>query len=156
MGIITTTASIEQQMITGLRSMDILKIFRDHELLNQNDLNEEIKSLIRECTLVTSKLTGLGKSTFIRQTVTKSLPRETPIYIEIDASPDSSLSEILLFRHIKTVSVFYRLFTGFSRRDYFLCKYVPNKTIRMDLAQTLLQSSNQFTSLSVEAIRRQQ
>ncbi|CAF4794136.1 unnamed protein product, partial [Rotaria sp. Silwood2] len=52
--------------------------------------------------------------------------------------------------------VFYRLFTGFSRRDYFLCKYVPNKTIRMDLAQTLLQSSNQFTSLSVEAIRRQQ
>ncbi|CAF1188642.1 unnamed protein product [Rotaria sp. Silwood1] len=304
MGIITTTASTEQQIINELQSMDVLKIFHDHELLNSKDFDKEINALIRECTVVTSKLSGLGKSTFIRQTMKKSkmnyvkfpiygdldsdilaerlcslcpelqtgalhldigtvdnsqrlneilyclllfrsfrfgqiaisLPAETCIFIELDASPDSSLTEIPLFHHIKTIvhidhidwtslivdnveiqtitnyldainredivnnnvnpsnfknfdqitcstliqkvflknkktdfttwtqlsifiAVFYRLFTGFSRCSYFFPKYLENpriRAIRMDLIQTLLQSSNQFTSFSVEAVRQQQ
>ncbi|CAF1690327.1 unnamed protein product, partial [Adineta ricciae] len=54
------------------------------------------------------------------------------------------------------IAVFYRLFTGFSRCGYFLVQYVPQSKLRMDLIQTLLQSSNQFTSISVENVRKQQ
>jgi ribosomal protein L40E len=54
------------------------------------------------------------------------------------------------------IDVFYHLFTGFSRCGFFLVKYVPRPELRMDLIQTLLQSSHQFTSLSVEAVRERQ
>ncbi|CAF1639071.1 unnamed protein product, partial [Adineta ricciae] len=300
-GIITTTPSFEQQLINGLQSMQVLHIYRDHELLNANKFKQILKRSMRPCTLVTSKITGLGKSSLIRQTIrssgkkyvkfpiygdfdvdtlaerlrskypecqrgaihfdigtienrqqlneifyclllfgsfqfgqaTVAIPAETPIYIELDASPQSTLTEITLFDHVETsipinqidwnnlnvndnriqvvanylqaiadktilkqninptslkildlatcsrliqqpflagknqdfitwtqlqifIGVFYRLFTGFSRCGHFLCEYVPNAQLRMDLVLTLLQSSNQFTSLSVENVRIQQ
>ena len=162
-----------------------------------------------------------------------TLPRETPVYVELDSSPQSTLNELMLLHHrenvvyfneidwrtlnvdddkIQTVAgylnatdnrtimkqdispsdlkkfdiatcsrlvqkpflknkntdfitwtqlsifvaVFYHLFMGFSKCPYFSCKFVPSPKVRMDLVQTLLQSSNQFTSLSVEAVRKQQ
>jgi ribosomal protein L40E len=257
--------------------------------------------MIRDCRLVTSRITGLGKSSAIRQAiklsrknyvkfsisgdfdvdtlaerlsskcsqlqgaavhldigiidnsqqlneilyclllfgsfrfgqVAVSIPANTAIYIELDASPQSTLTEISFFQHIKQsnridrmdwttldvgrveirtvanylqaivngdivkknidpatfsqlgiatcsrliqdhflqkkdadfitwtqlsifIAIFYRLFTCFSRCGYFLVKYVPYPQLRMDLIQTLLQSSNQFTSLSVGAVRKQQ
>ncbi|CAF4298072.1 unnamed protein product, partial [Rotaria sp. Silwood2] len=54
------------------------------------------------------------------------------------------------------ITVFYRLFTSFSLCSFFFVKWVPRRELRMDLVQTLLRSSNQFTSLSVEAVRKQQ
>ena len=300
-GIVTTSASAEQQMINGLQAMQILKFLRDDELLNENDLRSVVRNMIRNCTLVTSKITGLGKSSIIRAAiqhsgksyvkfpingdfdveklakrlsstyiklqsgtihldigsidnsqqlneilyclllfgrlrfgqVAASLPEDTPVYIELDASPHSTLVEMSLFQHVKKhvrvdqldwttlkaetvevqavanylraivtksiterninsstfekielaacsqlvqqyfllnksadyitwtklrvfISVFYRLFTAFSRCGYFFCEYVPRPELRMNLVQTLLESSNQFTSLSVEAVRKQQ
>ncbi|CAF3944692.1 unnamed protein product, partial [Rotaria sordida] len=297
MGIITTTTATEQQMINGLQSMQILNVLRDYELLNKSDFSKTIEQMIRDCKLFTSQISGLGKSSIIRQSgknyvkfpicgdfdvddlaerlrskysqlekatihldigsvhnsqqmneilyclilfrsfrfgqVAVSIPTETSVYIELDASPQSTLNEISFLQHIKSlthiervdwarlnvasietqtvanylqeivsgvitknnvnssnfkelnvatcsrliqdhflqnkdvnfitwtqlsifIGVFYRLFTGFSRCGYFLVEYVPRPELRMDLVQTLLRSSNQFTSLSVEAVRKQQ
>ncbi|CAF4666292.1 unnamed protein product, partial [Rotaria socialis] len=54
------------------------------------------------------------------------------------------------------VAVFHRLFTGFSSNVYFGAESLPEPKLRMDLAQALIQSSNLFTSLSVENVRKQQ
>jgi hypothetical protein len=301
MGIVTTTTATDQQMINGLQSMQILNILRDHVLLNNNDFHVTVQKLIRDCRLVTSRITGLGKSSVIRKDIkllsknyvkfsisgdfdvdilaerlsskylqlqgaavhldigiidnnqqlneilyclllfgsfrfgqiAVSIPADTKIYIELDASPQSTLTEIPIFQHIKQsiyidrmdwttldvrrakvqtvanylqaiangiiikknidsktfiqldvetcsrliqyhflknkdpdfitwtqlsifIAVFYRLFTCFSRCGYFLVEYVSHPQLRMDLVQTSLQSSNQFTSLSVEAVRKQQ
>ena len=301
MGIITTATATEQQMINGLQSMQILNVLRDHQLLNKIDFQTATQRMIRDCKLVTSKITGLGKSNLIcdaikistrnyvkfpvygdfdadtlaerlrskylqLQTgaihldiglvdniqklnevlyclllfgsfrfghVAVSIPVDVSIYIELDASPQSTLTEVPIFQYIPSatridridwtrlntesaeiqivanylqtivskvitkqnvnretfrkldagtcsriiqhhflqnkdadfitwtqlsifVAVFYRLFTGFSSCPYFLVEYVPRPELRMDLVQTLLQSSNQFTSLSVEAVRKQQ
>ncbi|CAF3712950.1 unnamed protein product [Rotaria sp. Silwood1] len=165
--------------------------------------------------------------------VAVSIPAETSIYIELDASPQSTLNEISLFQHIPSlehinhvdwnklnvksseiqivakylqaiatemiikqdvdlsnlkelnaitlsrliqdhflqnknldfitwtqlsifIAVFYRLFTSFSLCSFFFIKWVHRPALRMDIVQTLLRSSNQFTSLSVEAVRKQQ
>ena len=301
MGIITTISPTDQQMINGLQSMDILNVLRDHQLLNKNDFSQYVQNMIRNCQLVTSQITGLGKSTLIRQKIEKSgknyvkfsingdfdidtlaerlaskhtqlqraaihldigtidniqqlneilyslllfgsfrfgevavsIPTDTSIYIELDASPQSTLNETHFFEHIKSrieiknidwenldfdniqiqtvanyfqaidngmivqknldpatfsklnqatcsaliqkhfllnknvqfitwtqlsifTSIFYRLFTSFSRCGYFLLENVPNPQVRMDVIQALLRSSNQFTSLSVENVRKQQ
>ncbi|CAF3297892.1 unnamed protein product [Rotaria sp. Silwood2] len=300
-GIITTTNMRNQQLINGLRSMRIVDILRDQDLLNKTDFQKLIQDMNKNCILVTSRITGLGKSTIIRQAIEKSnkkyvkfpiygdfdvdtlaerlrskysqlqtgdihldigttansqqlneilyclllfrnfrfgyvavsVPAETIVYIELDASPDATLNELPLFQHItpsiivekvdwtslnignkeiqavanylkaidtkaimkqnvnssmfqnldvKTcsrliqgpflpkkddnyitwtqlsifVAVFHRLFTGFSHCGYFLVESVPEPQLRLDLVQILLESSNQFTSLSVEAVRKQQ
>jgi hypothetical protein len=161
------------------------------------------------------------------------IPKDTPIYIEIDASHESGLHEVFFLRHFHQTrsingidwkelntnnpslqgvahylqaiasgsivnqniqpssakaldagicarlikdqflqnrnsefiswtqvsimtAILYRLFIGFSRCGYFLVGYVPNQQLRMNLIQTLLQSSNLFTSISVERVRNQQ
>jgi hypothetical protein len=161
------------------------------------------------------------------------IPKDTPIYIEIDASPESGLHELFFLRYFQQVqlinsidwnefntsnpaiqgvahylqaitsgtianqniqlspakaleagicsrlirnqflhnknpefinwtqvsimtAIMYRLFIGFSRCGYFLVEYVSNRKVRMDLILTLLQSSNLFTSVSVERVRNQQ
>ncbi|CAF1035564.1 unnamed protein product [Rotaria sordida] len=302
-GIITTINIKNQQLINGLRSMCIVDILRDQDLLNKIDFQKLIQDMNKNCTLITSRITGLGKSTIIRQKIEKSnkkyvkfpiygdfdvdtlaerlcskysqlqtgaihidigttansqqlneilyclllfrnfrfghvavsIPIETIVYIELDASPDATLNELPLFQHIIPsiivekvdwttlninnkeiqvvanylkaidskviieqdvnpsifqnldlttcvrliqdqflpkkdinyitwtqlsifVAVFYHLFTGFSQCGYFLVESISytQLQLRMDLVQTLLQSTNQFTSLSVEAVRKQQ
>ncbi|CAF1340047.1 unnamed protein product [Adineta steineri] len=299
--IITTTSATDQQLINGLQSMQILNILRDQELLNNDAFQATIQRMICDYRLVTSQITGLGKSSVIYQDIKQlgkayikfpisgdydidilaerlrskysqlqsgaihldigiidniqqlneifyclllfgtfrfgqvavSIPANTFIYIELDASPQSTLTQIPLFQHINQsmridhvnwialdvevpkiqvvanylqtiineiitkknidpstfknlnvdvcsrliqdhflqnknpdfitwtqlsifIAIFYRLFTGFSRCGYFVVEYVPQPQLRMDLVKTLLQSSNQFTSLSVEAVRKQQ
>ncbi|CAM4786959.1 unnamed protein product [Rotaria magnacalcarata] len=298
-GIITTSNIRNQQLINGFRSMGIVDIVRDQDLLNKTDFQQLIQDMNQNCRLVTSQITGLGKSTMIRQEVEKlktkyvkfpiygdfdvdtlaerlrskyseleigvlhldigttansqqlneilyclllfrnfrfgqiavSIPIETLVYIELDASPDAILNELPSFQHItpsividkvdwatlnignkeiqvvanylqaivsktittqnvnplmfknldlKTcsdliqgpffpgkdvnyttwtqlsifVAVFHRLFTGFSSNIYFSVESLPEPQLRMDLAQALLQSSNLFTSLSVETVRK--
>ncbi|CAF1040574.1 unnamed protein product, partial [Didymodactylos carnosus] len=165
--------------------------------------------------------------------VAVSIPKETPIYIELDESPDTTLSHLPLFKYIAPskviekvdwkslniknreilaianylkainnntiatqdidpsslqpldvetcstliqvpflaqkdpnyitwtqlsifVAVFHRLFTDFSQCVFFSVETVPQPRLRTDLVQTLLRSSSQFTSLSVESVRKQQ
>jgi ribosomal protein L40E len=301
MGIVTTTIATNQQMINSLQSMQILNVLRDHELLNKDVFHATIQRMIFDCRLITSKITGLGKSSVIRHAIESSkknyvkfpisgdydvdtlaerlrskydqlqsaaihldigaidnnqqlneilyclllfrsfrfgqvavsIPEDTIIYMELDASPQSTLTEVPLLQHIQPskpidrvdwttlnvesveiqtvanylqaivseaitkqnvnqstfkkldgatcsrliqdqflqnknedfitwtqlsifIAVFYRLFTGFSLCGYFLVEYVSQPALRMDLVETLLRSSNQFTSLSVEAVRKQQ
>ncbi|CAF3343766.1 unnamed protein product [Rotaria socialis] len=54
------------------------------------------------------------------------------------------------------ISVYHSLFSGFSRCGYFLIDHVENPQLRLDILRTLLQSSNQFTSLCVEDVRKSQ
>lgn len=54
------------------------------------------------------------------------------------------------------ISVYYSLFSGFSRCGFFLVDAVPNPQLRYDILLSLLQSSNQFTSLCVDNVRKNQ
>ncbi|CAF3869945.1 unnamed protein product [Rotaria sp. Silwood1] len=54
------------------------------------------------------------------------------------------------------IDVYYKLFLGFSRCGYFLAEFTRGSQLRIDILQTLLKSSDQFTSVSVEAVRNSQ
>ncbi|CAF4517450.1 unnamed protein product, partial [Rotaria socialis] len=57
------------------------------------------------------------------------------------------------------ISVYESLFDGFSQCGHFIVeimKEVNNTQLRINILQTLLQSSDQFTSLSVESVRKNQ
>ncbi|CAF0841320.1 unnamed protein product [Didymodactylos carnosus] len=299
MGIITEEATV--QLVNALKTTQLVKILRDTDLLNQKDLDKKIQSMVENCTVVTSRITGLGKTSYIQQQCQKlgkqlikfpisgdlsvdnigkrllkfstlfckstihfgigsiknsqllneviyclclfrsfcfsqiavNIPMETPLYFELDSSPFSDLQQnIVLFRCVKPtqfdnaiwnelnfnqprvqfvanylqaindktilqrdinlenmqnldgptclrliqnyflknkkpeyitwtqfnifVSVFHTLFTGFSKCGYFLVDCLDQPQLRMDIVQAFLKSSDQFTSISVEAVRQQQ
>ncbi|CAF1398652.1 unnamed protein product, partial [Rotaria sordida] len=54
------------------------------------------------------------------------------------------------------VTIYNYLFSGFSKCGYFLSEFTKNSQLRMDILQYLLKSSDQFTSLSVESVRKNQ
>ena len=54
------------------------------------------------------------------------------------------------------ISVYFSLFSGFSRSGYFLVEVVPQPQLRYDIVESLLQSANQFTSLCVDNVRANQ
>ncbi|CAF1321947.1 unnamed protein product [Rotaria sordida] len=54
------------------------------------------------------------------------------------------------------VTIYHYLFSGFSKCGYFLSEFTENSSLRMDILQHLLESSDQFTSLSVESVRKNQ
>ncbi|CAF0809248.1 unnamed protein product [Rotaria sordida] len=303
LAIITNISTTHLQLINGLRTLQIVHIVHDQDMLNKNDLKEIIQEIINEnCTLVTSRINGLGKSYLIRNEIEKKekicikfpisgdidadiiaerlrdygneltsskaalhidigavnnttqlnellyclllfrsfrlgqvavhIPIDVPIYIELDSSPysinlqdkivlfkfmnlkyidhidwndfviDGSLTIQLVVNYLQAIkdktiltrniteetlinfnrftcinllketflqkknpefvtwtqlsifiSVYYNLFSGFSRCGFFLIDSIPNPQLRLDILQTLLQSSNQFTSLCVENVR---
>ncbi|CAF3464205.1 unnamed protein product [Rotaria sp. Silwood1] len=54
------------------------------------------------------------------------------------------------------INVFYHLFNGFSKCGYFLVDTLREPQLRMDIIQAFLDSSNQFTSISVKSVRENQ
>jgi hypothetical protein len=56
------------------------------------------------------------------------------------------------------VKIYHYLFSGFSKCGYFvlLPDFIQNAQLRMDILQYLLKSSEQFTSFSVESVRKKQ
>ncbi|CAF4816658.1 unnamed protein product [Rotaria sp. Silwood2] len=54
------------------------------------------------------------------------------------------------------VTIYHYLFSGFSKSGYFLSEFTKDSSLRMDILQHLLNSSDQFTSLSVESVRKNQ
>jgi hypothetical protein len=54
------------------------------------------------------------------------------------------------------INVFYNLFNGFSQCGYFLVDILQEPQLRMDIIQTFLHSTNQFTSMSVKSVREKQ
>jgi hypothetical protein len=54
------------------------------------------------------------------------------------------------------IAVYYKLFSGFSECGYFVADPTDQSSLRLDILNSLLDSSNQFTSLSVENVRQNQ
>ncbi|CAF1583879.1 unnamed protein product, partial [Didymodactylos carnosus] len=54
------------------------------------------------------------------------------------------------------INVFYHLFNGFSNCGYFRVDALQEPQLRMDIIQTFLHSSNQFTLISVKSVREKQ
>lgn len=54
------------------------------------------------------------------------------------------------------INVFYSLFNGFSNCGYFSVDALQEPQLRMDIMQTFLLSTNQFTSMSVKSVREKQ
>lgn len=70
LGIITTKSSAHLPLVSSFRTSAILQILSDQDLLNENILGEKIRELIGDrCMLVTSKIAGLGKSTYIQNEI---------------------------------------------------------------------------------------
>ncbi|CAF4749586.1 unnamed protein product, partial [Rotaria sp. Silwood1] len=273
LGVVTT--DIQTHLINGILRMDIAKTVRDNELLNEGDLNKYVKILVKNCHLVSSKIAGLGDSSFdqiyarflllsasnaihfdigsieninllnsilfclclfrsysFSQTVTY-LPINTFLYFELESSPFFKLNQdIYIFRYLEStiindfdlnnliyeesrllyvarylyaidkkiikdkeinvvseqsitahmcidlvnkyfiqnkdknylswtqfkifINVFYHLFNGFSKCGYFLVDTLREPQLRMDIIQAFLDSSNQFTSISVKSVRENQ
>jgi hypothetical protein len=58
-----------------------------------------------------------------------------------------------------SISIFYRLFIGFSQCGFFISEHLHNTHLRqsrMDILQTFFKSADIFTSKSVQAVREQQ
>jgi ribosomal protein L40E len=110
---------------------------------------------------VANYLQAIANRTIIKQNINESM------FIELDATTCAHLlqdpflqnknPEYITWTQLSIFNaVFHRLFKGFSLCGFFLVESVPRPELRMDLVKTLLQCSNQFTSLSVEAVRKQQ
>jgi hypothetical protein len=54
------------------------------------------------------------------------------------------------------ISVYYKLFSGFSKYGFFVADPTNQSSLRLDILNKLLNSSDQFTSLSVEIVRQNQ
>jgi ribosomal protein L40E len=302
LGFITTKSASHIQLINAIKTRINVNIVRDQELLSKDAFTSQIQNMFHQCTIVTSRLSGLGKSQFIEKeshrlgkqlikfpiggdikadeiadrlqslgsqslrtsilhldigyvddvhdlnellyclTIFRSfcfgqlaihVPIETPIYIEIASSPFITINErLILCQHLKPVyldrinwddlscdrptiqfvakylnaidaggiankninmedteiidralclkliqnhflqgknlefvtwtqlsifiAVFYSLFNGFSICGYFLVESLTQPQLRLDILQALLRSSDQFTSVSVETVRKQQ
>ena len=65
--------------------------------------------------------------------------------------PDFTWIQLSIF-----ISIYHCLFTGFSHCGYFLVGSLPQPLLRKDLLSELLKSVHQFTSLSVDNVRKNQ
>ncbi|CAF1219524.1 unnamed protein product, partial [Didymodactylos carnosus] len=302
LGIITTEASSHVQLINAIKTGINVNILREQERLSNDAFTSQVQKMLHQCTLVTSRLSGLGKSHFIEKESRRlgkqhikfpiggdiiaddiadrlrtlggkalrtsilhldighvedphdldellyclalfrsfcfgqlavHVPFETLIYVELASSPFITTNQdLILYQHLKPVyldkinwddldcerpsiqfvakylnaittgaitnkdinlddkevidrrlclkliqthflqpknvefvtwtqlsifiAVFYSLFNGFSICGYFLAEFVSQPQLRLDILQALLRSSDQFTSLSVETVRKQQ
>ena len=72
LGFITTVPSLHLYLSNSLKTRRTIQIIRDQDLLNEETFREIIRKLIHnQCTLVTSKVSGLGKSTYIKKQIQK-------------------------------------------------------------------------------------
>jgi hypothetical protein len=70
LGIITTIPITRLHIVNGLRAHHIMQTIHDQEMLSEEALANIIRSSINDnCTLVTSDIAGLGKSTYIRNEI---------------------------------------------------------------------------------------
>ena len=66
MAIITTSQTGHWQLLNGLETLQIVSSFHDYEMLEKTDLKNDIGERIgKDDTCVTSRILGLGKSTYV-------------------------------------------------------------------------------------------
>ncbi|CAF4120105.1 unnamed protein product, partial [Didymodactylos carnosus] len=88
LGIVTT--DIQTHLINGLLRTEIAKIVRDSELLNEGALAQLISTRVKNCHLISSKLTGLGKSFH----VAKYAERESRVLLKFPITGDLIAEDI--------------------------------------------------------------
>ena len=111
--------------------------------------------------LVTNYLQAIGNKTIVNTSITD----DNAVLFEKSAIVDLLKKMFVtddkpeFFTWIKCsifIAVYDRLFRGFSRCGYFFPDSLQDRKLRYDLLEALLSSAKQFTSLSVEDIRRNQ
>ncbi|CAM4941343.1 unnamed protein product [Rotaria socialis] len=65
LGIITTRTASHIQLINAIKTRINISILQDQKLLSKDDLTGQVQNMLHQCTIVTSCLSGLGKSQFI-------------------------------------------------------------------------------------------
>jgi hypothetical protein len=98
--------------------------------INIRDINEQA-------------ITVLNKSICISLLQKYFLPKKNPEFI--------SWTQLSIF-----IAVYHKLFSGFSKCSPFVADPTNQSSLRLDILNTLLNSSHQFTSLSVEKVRQNQ
>ncbi|CAF2771021.1 unnamed protein product [Rotaria sp. Silwood2] len=141
-------------------SMTILKYVRCMHLqtINWNDLSVSESYNIQ---LIANYLQCIKDKTVIKKDISeeqmKLIDKETCIRLIQDHFLRNKSKEFITWTQLSIfLAIYNRLFLGFSRCGHFLVKYVPKPELRLDILQSLLDSSDQFTSLSVENVRKNQ
>jgi hypothetical protein len=67
LAIITTIPIVNLQLSEGLKSFQIFQTIHEEDLMNDRDFRKTVSEKIKKCIIVTSPITGLGKSHAIRE-----------------------------------------------------------------------------------------
>lgn len=67
LGLISTTPAQNIQLINALKILNIVITLRDQDILTNVDFGNQLKTMLGQCTLVTSRIAGLGKTSFINE-----------------------------------------------------------------------------------------
>ena len=102
----------------------------ENKLINTYDINEE-------------NIIALDKVTCIHLLQNHFLQKKSTEFV--------SWAQLSIF-----ISIYYKLFSDFSRCVHFMANPEDKSTLRIDLLSSLLHASHQFTSLSVETVRKNQ
>lgn len=102
----------------------------EDETIRENDIHEDT-------------IVALDKPTCIHLLQKYFLPEKSTEFV--------SWTQLSIF-----IAIYYKLFSGFSQCGHFLVDPEYLSSLREDLLKNLLSSSNQFTTLSVETVRKNQ
>jgi hypothetical protein len=94
-GIITTTSTVNLQFIDGLKSLQIVQSIHEQDLMNDMDFRRTVSNLIKQCTIVTSRITGLGKTHTIREECRKLNKKYIKFPINGDVQADALAKRLL-------------------------------------------------------------
>ena len=128
------------------------------EHIDWNDFNIDYWPRI---SLIVNYLQAIKNKTILEQDITEkhlmNFDRSACIHLLKEQFLKDKNPEFTTWTQLSIfISVYYQLFYGFSRCGYFLVDTVTNSQIRLDILQSLLSSLNQFTSLCIEDLRKNQ
>ena len=67
LGLISTSTVQNIQLINSLKVFNLVSTLREQDLLDKTNLDHQLRAMLRHCTLVTSRLAGLGKTSWIME-----------------------------------------------------------------------------------------
>ncbi|CAF1081188.1 unnamed protein product [Adineta ricciae] len=149
--------------LTAYNKITILQFLPCHRIETM-DLHQLKVENMASLQLVVNYLQAIDNGAIIKQNITKEnitqLGPEKCVTILQKHFLQGKNSDYITWTQLSIfISVYESLFDGFSRCGHFIVEMmqeVNNTQLRINILQTLLQSSNQFTSLSVESVRKNQ
>ncbi|CAF3395094.1 unnamed protein product [Rotaria sp. Silwood1] len=146
---------------TNLQDKIVLFRFMNSKYIDHIDWKDFVIDHSSTIQLVVNYLQAIKDKTILKSNITEetltNIDRSTCINLLKETFLQKKNPEFVTWTQLSIfISVYYSLFSGFSRCGFFLIDAIPNPQLRLDILQTLLQSSNQFTSLCVENVRKNQ